>query len=349
MASPPVPISSLIVEDWFHGLYTAGMFLTVWMILTNTSYNAARKAALSGIVLGMYTCSTMHSALQWLYYSRAIDENELPDGPGLLFSLTHLAPWIEATGDTFFCLNILIADILFIWRCWVVWQKRLAIVILPMVMATCGIAMAARFIVAQVTLETSGDAFTSIKRMQDFVSFSTAYFVLSIATSLSTTFLLALRIVMVQRAAVKATGHRKNPFSAAIEIPVESAALYSLTLLIFVILNVTKNVNAFYAQNIHAQMTGIAPMLIVLRVAAGHSRPDTAWSTRPDPSIHAHTRSVNENQNGIMSRIRFHRPTNTTSTSEVEDGIGGDTDRMKGIVHIGKGAPSDAELTKETA
>ncbi|EEB91512.1 hypothetical protein MPER_10114, partial [Moniliophthora perniciosa FA553] len=253
------------------------MFLTVWMILTNTSYNTARKVALSGIVLGMYTCSTMHSSLQWLYYSKAIDDNELPGGPGLLFSLTHLEPWIEATGDTFFCLNILIADILFIWRCWVVWQKRLTIVIVPMVMATCGIAMAARFIVAQVTLETSGDAFTSIKRMQDFVAFSTAYFVLSIATSLFTTFLLALRIILVQRAAVKATGHRKNPFSAAIEIPVESAALYSLSLLIFVILNVTKNVNAFYAQNIHAQMTGIAPMLIVLRVAAGHSRPDTAW------------------------------------------------------------------------
>lgn len=352
MASPPVPISSLIVEDWFHGLYTAGIFLTLWVIFTNSAFTMERKAGLTAIVLSMYICSTMHCSLQWYYYSKAIDDNELPGGPGLLFSLTHLAPWLEATGDTFFCLNILIADILFIWRCWVVWQRRWVVVILPIIMSTCGIGMAARFIVAQVTLETSGDAFTSIKRRNDFLAFSTAYFVLSIATSLFTTTFLALRIVMVQRAAVKATGHRKNPFSAAVEIPVESAALYSLTLLIFVILNVTKNVNAFYAQNIHAQMTGIAPMLIILRVAAGHSRDDTAWSTRLDPSIHT---QPTPNNRGITSRIRF-RPKDATSIGVDSVGLGTyttDAERSRVAVQISSGeantSDSDIKSVKETA
>jgi len=56
----------------------------------------------------------MHTALDWLYFSKAVDDNELPGGPGLLFSLTHLATWIEGVGDTFFCLNILLADCLFV-------------------------------------------------------------------------------------------------------------------------------------------------------------------------------------------------------------------------------------------
>lgn len=66
------------------------------------------------LVLASYICSTMHSSLNWLYYSEAIDDNELPTGPGLLYSLTHLKVWIEGTGDTFFCLNIFMADCLFV-------------------------------------------------------------------------------------------------------------------------------------------------------------------------------------------------------------------------------------------
>ncbi|KAF5348464.1 hypothetical protein D9756_009536 [Leucocoprinus leucothites] len=330
--SAPIPVSSLIVEDWFHGLYTAGLLLTLWVIVDNRSYDYGRKIRLIALIISMYICSTMHCALQWFYYSKAIDDNELPGGPGLLNSLTHLAPWIEATGDTFFCLNILIADILFIWRCWVVWQKRWTVVVLPILGTTSGVAMAARFITAQVELETKPAlAFTSIKRMRDYVNFSTAYFALSIGTSLFTTFCIALRIILVQRAAAKATKIRKNPYRAAIEIPVESAALYSATLLIFVILDVTKNVNAFYAQNIHAQMTGLAPMLIVLRVAAGHSRPDTAWSTRPDPSIH---KPPPEASVGIVSAIRF-GAAGATSTDYGTSTCAIDSERVGSrVVHI---------------
>ncbi|KAL0577689.1 hypothetical protein V5O48_004293 [Marasmius crinis-equi] len=317
--APPVPISSLIVEDWFHGLYTTGVFLTLWVIFKNTSYDTRRKANLVALVVGMYGLSTIHCGLQWFYYSSAIDENELSGGPGLLNSLSHIAPWIEAVGDTAFCLNVLIADILFIWRAWVIWQKRWIIIILPTIMTICGVALAARFVVALLTLESSGDAFTAIKRQHDFVAFSTAYFVLSIATSVITTFFLAMRIILVQRAAFKATGRRDNPFSAAIEIPVESAVLYSISLLIFVVLNVTKNPNAFYAQNIHAQVTGLTPLLIVLRVAAGHSRPDTAWSVSIDPSIH--TRTQAETNAGDLSKIVF-RPGDTTTGGSTRNAEG---------------------------
>lgn len=70
----------------------------------------------------------MHSSLNWVYYAQAVDENELPTGPGLLYSLTHLAVWIEGTGDTFFCLNILLADCLFVRSCFpVIFNNKLKI------------------------------------------------------------------------------------------------------------------------------------------------------------------------------------------------------------------------------
>jgi hypothetical protein len=56
----------------------------------------------------------MHAALQWEYYSHAVDDNELPGGPGLLNSLSHLDPTLEAIMDSFYILNILMADFVFV-------------------------------------------------------------------------------------------------------------------------------------------------------------------------------------------------------------------------------------------
>ncbi|KAJ7852673.1 hypothetical protein B0H14DRAFT_2759787 [Mycena olivaceomarginata] len=276
--TPPVPISSLIAENWFNGLYTAAMLVTLWVIITGTRYTGSRMRWQIALVLASYICSTMHSSLNWLYYSQAVDDNELPTGPGLLYSLTHLKVWIEATGDTFFCLNIFLTDCLFIWRCWVVWNRRWHIVVLPILATISGAILAGFMISDQVVAEQSSEAFTIAKKSADFVRHSTIYFSLSVATSLTTTFLITLRILLVQRMGKNAETGSHRTFNPIMEILIESAALYSATLLIFVVLDVKKDTNLYYAQNIHAQMAGLAPLLIILRVAAGLSRPQEDWS-----------------------------------------------------------------------
>ncbi|KAJ7791793.1 hypothetical protein B0H14DRAFT_2395297 [Mycena olivaceomarginata] len=232
------------------------------------------------LVLASYICSTMHSSLNWLYYSEAIDDNELPTSPGLLYSLTHLKVWIEGTGDTFFCLNIFMADCLFVWRCWIVWNRQWPVVVL-LILATLSGAVLAGFIVSdQVTALKSLEPFTVAKKSEQFVQLSTIYFSLSVATSLTTTFLITLRILLVQRMSKKTGTGSHRSFNPIMEILVESAVLYSVSLLTFVVLDVKKDINVYYAQNIHAQMAGLAPLLIILRVSAGKSRPQEEWSTK---------------------------------------------------------------------
>jgi hypothetical protein len=97
------------------------------------------------------------------------------------------------------------------------------------------------------------EPFTVAKRSQEFVKFSVIYFSLSFATTLVTTLLIALKIVLIRRAIRDGRSQFKS--HSLIELPVESAALYSTTLLIFLVLDVRKNKNVYYAQNIHAQMT----------------------------------------------------------------------------------------------
>ncbi|KAJ7649364.1 hypothetical protein DFH06DRAFT_1475777 [Mycena polygramma] len=277
------PFSSSIVEDWFHGLYTAVMLLTLRTIVTSKQYTRSQMNWRVGFVLAAYTCSTFHVGLNWAHLAGAVDDNELPTGPGLSVSLTHMAAWMQGVSDTFFCLNVLMADCLFIWRCWTVWNRRWTVVILPMLATACGVVLAGFIVADQVNAARSSEAFAAAKTSTRFVQFSTIYFSLSVATSLTTASLIALRLLLVQRMSKRrGSGAHNQSINSIIEIPIESALLYSVTLLTMVVLDVKKNVNFGYAQNIHAQMTGLAPLLIILREAAGYSRPSREWSTRID-------------------------------------------------------------------
>lgn len=147
----------------------------------------------------------------------------------------------------------------------------------------------------QVLASTIKVPFTVAKKSSEFVTLSIVYFWMSIATSLMTTSLIIFRILQVQRMSPESGSHRR--FRPAIEIIVESAILYSVTLIIFTALDVIKTSNVFFAQNIHAQMAvrntlsiysipmltchnqGIAPLLITLRVGAGFARPQEEWTS----------------------------------------------------------------------
>ncbi|KAJ7895717.1 hypothetical protein B0H13DRAFT_2034904 [Mycena leptocephala] len=288
--APPLPINSLIVEDWFHGIfspsiaelaYTESSDIKCFAVVFGKQYTGSRKHWQIGLVLAAWICSTMHASLNWLYYSKAIDDNELPGGPGLLYSLTHLDAWLEGTGDTFFCLTFLWQ---IIWRCWTVWNRRWQIVVIPILATLSGAVLAGLIINDQVTALRSSEAFVVAKKSQEFVNLSTVYFSLSVATSLTTTFLISLRIILVQRMSKKHGSATYQAFNPIMEILIESAVLYSVTMLTFVVLDVKKDVNVYYAQNIHAQM-GLAPLLIILRVAAGHSRSKEEWSANISDSL----------------------------------------------------------------
>ena len=79
-----------------------------------------------------------------------------------------------------------------------------------------------------------------------------AYSALSIATSLTTTLLITLRILLVQRAA-RMVGAVGSGYGAVVEILVESAVFYSAALLALVVFSSRRDVNLYYAQSIHAQ------------------------------------------------------------------------------------------------
>ncbi|KAJ7852675.1 hypothetical protein B0H14DRAFT_3657742 [Mycena olivaceomarginata] len=149
--APPLPNSSLIVEDWFHGLYTAALLVTFCTISEYRDFDWIHSRSNLNYTFPI----SYQQVVFWIPEKKQdqacplgmVDDQELPTGPGLLYSLTHLKVWLEGTGDTFFCINIFMADCLFIWRCWVVWNCRWPVVVLP-IFATIAGAVLAGFIIS---------------------------------------------------------------------------------------------------------------------------------------------------------------------------------------------------------
>jgi len=199
--------------------------------------------------------------------------------PGIINALAHTSEWYKAFGGAIFTLNVLIADLVFIWRCYVVWNKRIIVTIIPLMMTISGLALSIVSVVGQVEVTR-----TKLPGQvpQKFVTFSTPYFGLSLATSLYATILITVKMALVRREFVQqnvAKGLIGVPGSTIsqwrllmIEIPAEAAVIYSVNLIAWIVLLARKNEKLVYPQDLHPQITGIAVSFIVYRVVMGYSR-----------------------------------------------------------------------------
>ncbi|PBK60803.1 hypothetical protein ARMSODRAFT_1026240 [Armillaria solidipes] len=95
---------------------------------------------------------------------------------------------------------------------------------------------------------------------------------MSLITTVLSTCLIVFRIVKMEGGASSPVLLRS--YRGIIEIVIESAALYMLTLIIFLAFFIHDNARSAYPQAILNIVTGVAPTLIVLRVASGQARPN---------------------------------------------------------------------------
>lgn len=65
---------------------------------------------------------------------------------------------------------------------------------------------------------------------------------------------------------------------------VESAAMYSLALVVFIGSLATDDIGGFYPKALLDTVAGIAPTLIVVRVVSGQARSDESWQIKETSS-----------------------------------------------------------------
>ncbi|KAK0184688.1 hypothetical protein F5146DRAFT_233769 [Armillaria mellea] len=183
-----------------------------------------------------------------------------------------------------------------------VWGQRYLFVLLPSLCLCCAITF------------KSIDLYNRLANAGSNISLLTAlYAAFILITTLWCTLLIIFRILTVGRAsrASDGVGGVLRAYRHIIEVLVESSALYSVTLILYMVFFARKDWASYYLDSLTGIIRGIAPTVLIGHVAAGHVRPDDTWET----SI---TSSLRFGEDQAMQHSQEDSMTSTISDSDLE-------------------------------
>ncbi|KAG6887463.1 hypothetical protein C0995_015063 [Termitomyces sp. Mi166 len=155
--------------------------------------------------------------------------------------------------------NAILADAVIIWRTWVIWGRNWRIIVLPIITTLLTIAFSI-IAIYQVVTNTTFGVLT--------VDYATALYLTTLFTTIFCTGAVVYRVV-----AIGGFGS----YSSILEILIESAMLYCIATIYALIANIVSGPASEYAGAFWGSCVGIAPTLVVARVAAGQAAPKSKW------------------------------------------------------------------------
>ncbi|KAK0192512.1 hypothetical protein F5146DRAFT_1040294 [Armillaria mellea] len=228
--------------------------MALWYIFVKKTKLIGR--ALTAAIILLYILTAILFAIDSMDTRQRFADN------GMNFWSEYTAPGIRATtlaGGIMGAICTVLSDSALIWRCWLVWNFSLPVVILPILLLASAVGL---------------KCFDTYKFYlgQDYVPSMVLFSSLVLATTLWCTILIVFRISTVARA-----GSGLNAYRRVIEVFVESSVLYSASAILYLVFRAVESPRFLYMDSLMAAMRGIAPTLLVGRVAAGHARPNDSW------------------------------------------------------------------------
>ncbi|PBK67629.1 hypothetical protein ARMSODRAFT_1086126 [Armillaria solidipes] len=262
-----------------HGIYTGILAVTLLNIFINKLWPIRR--ALVVVIILLYVLITISFAVGWSSMHSAFIGNG-QSFRTVYLKLNGMRAFYLETGITASA-SASLTDLYMIWCCWVVWGRRWLIILLPIFFLAS--AMVSKIMaVYHEYVNESADVFPVL-----YASFI-------LATTLWCTLLIIHRILTVTRIRRGAEG-RLGVFHRFVEALVESSALYSVSLILFLAFAIRDDLRMHYFDIVAGIVKGIAPTLLVGRITAGHrARPDDSWQGSVMASASIRSRSQEHSQ-----------------------------------------------------
>ncbi|KAK0217339.1 hypothetical protein EDD85DRAFT_991206 [Armillaria nabsnona] len=234
------------------------------------------RRALVVVIILLHSLITIKVAANWSHMHSGFIKN------GKNFWTVYLtlnSPWTQSAflvACTTVTMSTIITDLYMIWCCWMVWGQCWVAVLLPILS-----------LIAATVLKVMEVYHSYINRISEVI-FPILYTVFLLATTLWCTFLIIYRILTV--AGVQHGQWRV--YHHCIEVLIESSALYSICLIVYLVLLIHNNFGMYYFDVIAAIAKGVAPTLLIGWAAAGHTCPnDDNNSESTVSSLHFQTAS----------------------------------------------------------
>ncbi|KAK0185432.1 hypothetical protein F5146DRAFT_1143887 [Armillaria mellea] len=284
-------LNRMVLETFLHGLYTGIVVVTLWDIFS--SPKRLGSTFLRTIIIILYILSTIGFAVDWMFEHRAFIKHG-NSSFSVFIALQGVSPWwkvsnlvVGITGG----LNTLLVDITMIWRCWTLWDHQWRVVLIPIM---CGGTVMK---ILQI-LSTFHNTTQDISKTGGFaadIDWALIYLSMTLVTTLMCTLLIVYRIVR------HSTGISDS--HKIIGMLIETSAMYSLSLIVYLALASKNSEYSYYADIIMAYAKVIAPTLLVGRVIAyanmisARQRMVDMWENHP-PLVGCFREEVTKNRSG---------------------------------------------------
>ncbi|KAK0460271.1 uncharacterized protein EV420DRAFT_1673477 [Desarmillaria tabescens] len=251
-------LNCVILNASLHGLYTGTIVVTLWTIFS--SPKRLKSTFLCTTIIMLYVLSTISFTTNWVSGHHAFIEYS--DNYFQVFAvLQGFGPWWRVNylvDGVMGGVSTLLVDIVIVWRCWTLWDHQWRVVLIPMICTIAGTVMKTMQIFSLFHNFTH-DISKTVHLVAD-VNWSLIYILLTLTTTLMCTILITYRIL---RNTPRMTASRN-----IVEMLIESSAMYSLSLIIYLALVSKNSQSGYYADMIAAYVKVIAPTLLVGRVSA---------------------------------------------------------------------------------
>ncbi|KAJ7464274.1 hypothetical protein B0H11DRAFT_79247 [Mycena galericulata] len=269
----------LAAEIFLYGVYAVMFGFYIHVIRTRGMLN---NRFLTVATMSLFTLCTIHCALllaDMIFYGRMVQKVLVyVDSSFDALPLISIYTTLNRAANTVYIISNVIADSIFIFRCFAIWNFRWTVIILPTIL-TVTVAVLGFMNVAE-SLQSDGYEYEFGVPADSNTSFA-LLFDISITMSVFTTFILmglsAGRIWWLARTSQKIMGRRvTSTYYTVCAMILESGALYCVGAIPFIGVGfasyfglVVTDITTSGA--ILGQLVGIAPTIIAVRVGLGRS------------------------------------------------------------------------------
>ncbi|GLB43554.1 hypothetical protein LshimejAT787_1400660 [Lyophyllum shimeji] len=284
---------------WLERMFLAGDFISgvgygIQLMLRQSMYLLAYITLLL-CVETIFEVAQSHT-VQMIY----VDNRNYPGGPWAYFLATQNLPINVLFIASLFSLTFL-ADLLVLWRCWVIWRAfgrfgaYLAIAF-PSLILLASFAMGALW-----TLQSSQPGLSLYSALP--LAYGTSYLSISLGVNIILTILITVRLLLYRRTVMKTLPEdHAREYVSLVTIVVESASLYSIFALIFLVTYAINHpVNSVFLA-VASFTQQIANYLIIYRLAQGRAwRRDTLNNQSSTAVDFARSGHIHDTKTGVST------------------------------------------------
>ncbi|KAJ4470905.1 hypothetical protein J3R30DRAFT_3710861 [Lentinula aciculospora] len=288
-------LGGTVIDCLVYGLFLS-IFVQAMQVLLNRKIYDRTSIFLVLTTVALFCLITSHLALDVDRAFRAFTSNiATPNYPKDYFNILSGA---EALAKNSAYVTItLIADAFLTFRCWAAFGKNYLVIVLPSALYIGNLATACW---ALVTFKEAEDPTTGVVIVAEVISRVKYMYITTLCLNVYCSLAIATRIWLVQRQSTGTSGHLLRN---AMTIITESAALYSVFLIILITSAALENPLMYAVLNPMPSIIGFVFSSIIVRVGSGRS-----FSTQKP------THSIGGDGGGLQTRslvesvIRFGRP-----------------------------------------